>query len=65
MHQNSPHGDSDKSVFLRSSMKAFTQTQGVQTKIPIAQCYLIVPQPTLALAKWSAVTTLIKQLLTC
>lgn len=53
------------SVFLHSSTKAFTQTQGAQTKLIIAQCYLIVPQPTLTLPKWSAVTTLIKQLLAC
>lgn len=51
MHQDSSRGDSDKSVLLRSSMKAFTQTQGAQTKFLIARCHLIIPQPTLTLAK--------------
>lgn len=65
MHQDSPHGDSDKSVFLRSSVKAFTHTQGAQTKLLIAWCYLMVPQPTLTLAKLSAVATSMEQLLAC
>lgn len=36
--------------FPHSSMKAFTQTRGAQTKFLTAQRYLTVPQPTPTLA---------------
>lgn len=63
VHQDSPCGSSDKSVFLYSPMKAFIQNQRALAKVFIAQCCLIVPQPTLALAEWYAMAMLKKQLL--
>lgn len=51
VHQDSPCGSSDKSVFPYSPMKAFTQNQRALAKVLIAQCCLIVPQPPLALAE--------------
>lgn len=51
VHQDSPCGNRDKSVFLCSPVEAFIQNQRALAKVFIAQCCLIVPQPTLALAE--------------